>query len=40
MWDGKFNGVDVPEGVYMFYAKASLLESGEFERAGSVTIIR
>ena len=40
LWDGKMNGRDVPEGVYVFYVNARMREGGEVNRAGSVTLIR
>jgi gliding motility-associated-like protein len=34
-WDGKFNGMDAPTGVYVY-----LLQIGEIEKTGTVTLYR
>lgn len=42
-WDGKFNGNDLPEGVYVWKAQYDKEEFGEFKpftQAGSITLIR
>ncbi|MBX7242794.1 MAG: choice-of-anchor L domain-containing protein [Bacteroidia bacterium] len=39
-WDGKTNGNDLPEGVYVFKVKAVSVTNKLIEKTGSVTIIR
>jgi gliding motility-associated-like protein len=39
-WNGKFNGVDAPTGVYIWIAKLVLLDSEIKTFSGSITLIR
>ena len=39
-WDGTYKGVDVPEGVYTYYVKFTTSDGTNFEKRGTVTLIR
>jgi len=39
-WDGTYKGVDSPQGVYTYYIKFTTVEGHEFEKRGTVTLIR
>ena len=39
-WDGTYNGVDAPQGVYTYYVKFTTSDGHEFEKRGTVTLIR
>jgi gliding motility-associated-like protein len=39
-WDGKFNGVDQPAGVYIYTAKGKTIDGKTFNFSGDVTLIR
>ncbi len=39
-WDGRINGVDAPEGVYVFRIKAVTYRDQEVERSGTITLFR
>jgi gliding motility-associated-like protein len=39
-WDGKFNGVDQPEGVYIYVIDASFIDGQKVHRKGNVTLLR
>ncbi|MBN4065937.1 gliding motility-associated C-terminal domain-containing protein [Candidatus Amoebophilus asiaticus] len=39
-WDGKFRGKDQPMDKYAYYLKAQALDGEDFERKGSITLIR
>lgn len=39
-WDGTFEGVPVPEGVYVFVVEATANNGRKFTRNGSITLIR
>ncbi len=39
-WDGRKNGVSVPEGVYVFHVKGTTFLGKTVERSGSITVIR
>lgn len=39
-WDGTFNGVPVPEGVYVYVYEAIGTDNTPFTRSGTVTLIR
>ncbi len=39
-WDGKFEGVDVPEGVYVYVVDALINDGSRFHKAGTVTLFR
>jgi len=39
-WDGKFNGVDQPEGVYVYVIDATFKDGEKEHHTGNVTIIR
>jgi gliding motility-associated-like protein len=39
-WDGKYEGVDSPQGVYTYYVKFTTSDGREFEKRGTVTLIR
>jgi hypothetical protein len=39
-WDGKLNGVEQPEGVYVYYYKISTTECGDIFSGGNVTLIK
>ena len=39
-WDGTYNGVDSPQGVYTYFIKFTTADGREFEKRGTVTLIR
>lgn len=39
-WDGRLNGVDQPEGVYVFLIDATFLDGQKEHRQGNVTLLR
>jgi gliding motility-associated-like protein len=39
-WDGTFNGTFVPEGVYVYVVRFISATRDEYERRGTVTVIR
>ena len=39
-WDGTYKGVKSPQGVYTYYVKFTTSDGREFEKRGSVTLIR
>ncbi|MBI2271242.1 MAG: gliding motility-associated C-terminal domain-containing protein [Bacteroidetes bacterium] len=39
-WDGKYNDIDQPAGVYIFTAKGKTIDGKEFNLSGDVTLIR
>ncbi|RUA28797.1 MAG: hypothetical protein DSY76_04045 [Bacteroidetes bacterium] len=39
-WDGTFNGVDSPQGVYTYFVKFTTADGREYEKRGTVTLIR
>ncbi|HXA01767.1 MAG TPA: PKD domain-containing protein, partial [Cytophagaceae bacterium] len=39
-WDGKYNGVDQPLGVYVYYVKALAINGKEIVMSGKVTLLR
>jgi len=39
-WDGTFKGTDSPQGVYTYYVKFTTSDGREFEKRGTVTLIR
>ena len=40
VWDGKINGVDVEEGVYIYYIELSLSGGELVKFSGDLTLIR
>jgi gliding motility-associated-like protein len=39
-WDGTYNGVDSPQGVYTYFVKFTTADGREFEKRGTVTLLR
>ncbi|MBL7717799.1 MAG: gliding motility-associated C-terminal domain-containing protein, partial [Flavipsychrobacter sp.] len=39
-WDGKFNGVDQPQGVYVYVIKVQFKNGVEEKKQGNVTLLR
>lgn len=39
-WDGRFRGVDVPSGVYVYFFKARLSDGTFIEQQGNITLVR
>ena len=39
-WDGRFNGVFVPDGVYVYILKAKGGDDKHYENAGHITVIK
>lgn len=39
-WEGKYGGVDLPEGVYAYKINAVTYDGSKFEKAGSIMLIR
>ena len=39
-WDGTFKGSDSPQGVYTYFVKFTTADGREFEKRGTVTLIR
>jgi len=39
-WDGKYLGIDSPQGVYTYFVKFTTADGREFEKRGTVTLIR
>lgn len=39
-WDGKKNGKDVPEGIYVYKIKGVSSQNKKIEKAGSITLVR
>jgi gliding motility-associated-like protein len=39
-WDGKYGGVELPEGVYAYKIVATAYDGNKFDKAGSLTLIR
>jgi gliding motility-associated-like protein len=39
-WDGTFNGNPSPDGVYFYVIRGKDVQNNDFERHGSVTLIR
>jgi gliding motility-associated-like protein len=39
-WDGKFNNVDQPEGVYVYVIDATFIDGQKLHRQGNVTLLR
>ncbi|NDC40200.1 MAG: gliding motility-associated C-terminal domain-containing protein [Chitinophagia bacterium] len=39
-WDGKYNGVAQPEGVYIYMVEATFIDGGKETRHGNLTLLR
>jgi gliding motility-associated-like protein len=39
-WDGKYNGVDQPEGVYVYVINATFIDGQKLYRHGNVTLLK
>ncbi len=39
-WDGKFNELDAPQGVYVYKVLAKAPEGGHIQKNGNVTLVR
>ncbi|MFT5278826.1 MAG: gliding motility-associated-like protein [Bacteroidia bacterium] len=39
-WDGTFQGKELPQGVYAYRIKATMFTGQEFERLGTITMVR
>ncbi|RLD65007.1 MAG: hypothetical protein DRI84_07695, partial [Bacteroidetes bacterium] len=39
-WDGTYKGVDSPQGVYTYFVKFTTSDGREFEKRGTVTLIK
>jgi len=39
-WDGRFNGQEQPQGVFIYMIRATFKDGQLFERKGNVTLLR
>ena len=39
-WDGDFNGVPQPEGVYIYIIEAAFKDAEHFHKQGNITLLR